>query len=282
MVDSTYQTKVYTKQGGDELVVANGGTATVESGGVLNVEEGGGLRRSGAVPAAAGSAQGDATALTAQRNAVTGADGTKGVKLPTAVAGDTVLVINTSSTAILKVYPATGAAINGLSANAAFSLGPGRSAQFEATSATQWYCAPLAVCTPTVNETNESANVLSSASTITLGAPSGTTQTATIQAKDSDGNNIAAVQRLEVYMCTDSAGATPSGTGVNTSVTATTGTVLKAHTAKLHLEVITDANGVAVLSFNNASGGGSYTDRVALVLPNGKLVVSNALAVANA
>lgn len=35
MVDTTYQPKVYRKQGGDELVVANGGKITVEEGGAI-------------------------------------------------------------------------------------------------------------------------------------------------------------------------------------------------------------------------------------------------------
>lgn len=37
MADATYGPKVYHKQGGDELVVASGGTLTVESGGLLSV-----------------------------------------------------------------------------------------------------------------------------------------------------------------------------------------------------------------------------------------------------
>lgn len=38
MADATYQPKVYRKQGGDELVVASGGSITVESGGALDLE----------------------------------------------------------------------------------------------------------------------------------------------------------------------------------------------------------------------------------------------------
>ena len=37
MTDSTYQPRVYKKQGGNELVVASGGAITVESGGSLTV-----------------------------------------------------------------------------------------------------------------------------------------------------------------------------------------------------------------------------------------------------
>lgn len=39
--DTTYTTKVYHKQGGDEEVVANGGQITVESGGEIEIESGG-------------------------------------------------------------------------------------------------------------------------------------------------------------------------------------------------------------------------------------------------
>jgi hypothetical protein len=41
MADTTYQPKVYNKQGGDELIVASGGELKVESGGATSVESGG-------------------------------------------------------------------------------------------------------------------------------------------------------------------------------------------------------------------------------------------------
>jgi hypothetical protein len=40
MTDGTYQAKVYTKQGGNELVVASGGKITVEAGGSIDVSAG--------------------------------------------------------------------------------------------------------------------------------------------------------------------------------------------------------------------------------------------------
>lgn len=92
---------------------------------------------------AAGSNQGDAAALARGFNVVTGADGTKGVILPTAAPG-LIVTLKGVTAGVLKVYPATGATINGLSANAAISLASGLiPATFQASSATQWYTLPL-------------------------------------------------------------------------------------------------------------------------------------------
>lgn len=44
---SSYETKVYKKQGGDELVVESGGTITVKSGGTLNIESGAAVKAGG-------------------------------------------------------------------------------------------------------------------------------------------------------------------------------------------------------------------------------------------
>ena len=72
--------------------------------------------------AAAGSAQGDATALVAGRlNTVSGADNTKGVVLP-AAATLPVLVYNEHASNGLKVYPASGDDINDGTANAAVTI----------------------------------------------------------------------------------------------------------------------------------------------------------------
>ena len=92
---------------------------------------------------AAGSTQGDAAQLYHGMNVVTGADGTKGVILPTAVPGMIVYLKGVTS-AVLKVYPKTGGAINALSANAALSMTTGLMPSiFIATSTTQWYTIPL-------------------------------------------------------------------------------------------------------------------------------------------
>lgn len=93
---------------------------------------------------AAGSAQGDAAALADGLNVVAGADDTKGVVLPAATAGRVVLIKSTVANKILKVYPATGDAINALSANGALSLASGPTPVIlVAYDTTTWYTFPL-------------------------------------------------------------------------------------------------------------------------------------------
>lgn len=72
--------------------------------------------------AGAGSAQGNATSLTAQLSYVTGADNTVGVVLPAASPGLTRMVYNMEAANGLKVYPASGDDINDGSANAAVTI----------------------------------------------------------------------------------------------------------------------------------------------------------------
>ena len=87
---------------------------------------------------AAGSSQGDATALTKAFNVVSTVSGGQGVVLPTAVAGMRITVVNTSG-ATLLVYPASGAAINALATNAGYSLPTIGRLDYIAISSTQWY-----------------------------------------------------------------------------------------------------------------------------------------------
>lgn len=90
---------------------------------------------------AAGSAQTDATTLSASMCVVAGADGTKGVILSGDV-GDEVWVFNNSAST-LKVYPDSGAAIavagTGLgSANSAFSQLTYKTTIYKKITTTQW------------------------------------------------------------------------------------------------------------------------------------------------
>lgn len=95
-----------------------------------------------ATVAAAGSLQADATAMTTGFTLVSGADATKGVKLPTAAAG-LVCIVKNNAAAALKVYPFSGDAINAIAADSAISLGNNTSAVFVAYDATTWYTVPL-------------------------------------------------------------------------------------------------------------------------------------------
>jgi len=153
MADASYGPKNYTKQGGATRVVASGGAIDIESGGALQIAgvdvtttlTANKARSSGTqyeTVAAAGSAQGDAAAMSADFVLVTGADATKGVILPTPVAGR-VLMLKNNTNAVLKVYPATGGAINAIAANGAMSLAALVGAVFVASSTTQWFTIPL-------------------------------------------------------------------------------------------------------------------------------------------
>lgn len=71
--------------------------------------------------AAAGSSVSDAAVVVYQHTRVSGADGTVGVILPAKSAGGSIIITNTAN-AVLKVYPPTGGAIDGGSANAAISV----------------------------------------------------------------------------------------------------------------------------------------------------------------
>ena len=94
------------------------------------------------ITAGATQTQAGATALTKDINRVTtvGADN-DGVKLPTASAGLEILIINADAGQDIQIWPNTGDAINGGSANAVDSsaLGEGATRRYIAADATNWY-----------------------------------------------------------------------------------------------------------------------------------------------
>jgi len=95
--------------------------------------------------AATGSTNADAAAISAATYicVVTAADATKGAILPAMVDGQTIKVKNNAA-AVLKVYPFSGAAINGLTATTgALSMAANTIADFTRTSSTQIYSTPL-------------------------------------------------------------------------------------------------------------------------------------------
>lgn len=90
--------------------------------------------------AAAGSTQGTATVLAKEISVVTTMTPTtaSGVRLPDAITGMAVTVINVSSGTI-NVYPGVGASIDSITTNNPFPLGAGARLQFVATSSAKWY-----------------------------------------------------------------------------------------------------------------------------------------------
>lgn len=75
-----------------------------------------------ATVAADGSDQTGASQLASDYNNITGADGSKGVKLPAVSTGRSIVVSNTDNSGALKVYPNTGGKINRGSANASVTV----------------------------------------------------------------------------------------------------------------------------------------------------------------
>jgi len=96
------------------------------------------------ITAGATQTQAGATALTTDINRVTVvATASDGVKLPTAVAGLEILIVNDDSTDALQVWPDTGDAIDGGAANAvdANTLAAGSARRYITTDATNWFTA---------------------------------------------------------------------------------------------------------------------------------------------
>lgn len=124
-------------------VTINSGKATLQNLTVTGTfTAAGGVQVAVSTIAAAGSSQATATQASFGLNVVSAGDGTKGIRLPTAVAGSIVFVKNTAAGA-LPIYPATGAQINAVGSNNAYSIATLTSTMLIAASATQWYSIPL-------------------------------------------------------------------------------------------------------------------------------------------
>jgi hypothetical protein len=95
------------------------------------------------VTVAAGSVQADATQIKSHGISMvhcTGANATKGVKLPGATKGKILFLKNSdAANAVLKVWPKSGDAINALGANNALSMAAKTAAVFVALDGTTWF-----------------------------------------------------------------------------------------------------------------------------------------------
>lgn len=116
---------------------------SVTAGATVTAGTGGFVMPVNASVAATGSTNADAAAVTGYGlTVVTAADGTRGVILPTAVAGGIIYIKSTAG--ILKVYPAAGGTINALTATTgAYSTAAAGVTILVASSTTQWYTFPL-------------------------------------------------------------------------------------------------------------------------------------------
>jgi hypothetical protein len=127
----------------------NSGTATLQSLTVTGSMTGsltGDVTLPVAAVAAAGSTNADAGVVAAYGVVhATGADGTKGIKLPTAAAGKVVIVKNAdAANAILKVYPGASDKINGGTATTgSLSMAAKTAAMFIALDDVDWFTVPL-------------------------------------------------------------------------------------------------------------------------------------------
>ena len=102
--------------------------------------------------AAIGSDAAGAAVLADQVNVVTASNGAKGVALPAAaITEGPIWVINSVAASALLVYPVSGGddTING---SASVTLGPGQTGMFIPTSATEWYCAGVALISATATK----------------------------------------------------------------------------------------------------------------------------------
>jgi len=128
-----------------ELVSGTTITGAVISGGPVSgttVTATGDLYVASATVAATGSTQADAAQLAGGFTLVSGADATKGVKLPAAAAGRVVILKN-GANAVLKVWPSTDDAINAITANSNYVLAANTSSILVAYDSTTWYSVPL-------------------------------------------------------------------------------------------------------------------------------------------
>lgn len=89
--------------------------------------------------AAAGTATGDAVAIVESVSYVTGADGTKGARLPAATTGSIFIVQNNGASA-LKLYPHTGGAIGAAATDASVSIAANAFVLCYKAGTNLWFC----------------------------------------------------------------------------------------------------------------------------------------------
>ena len=121
-------------------VPAAGSFTTLTSTGAVTASAG--FIMPSATVAATGTNQATAAAIATGFTLVSAADGTKGILLPAAAAGRT-CVIKNNAAAVLKIWPASGDAVNAIAADSNYVLASLTSTLLVAYDATTWYSVPL-------------------------------------------------------------------------------------------------------------------------------------------
>jgi hypothetical protein len=113
-------------------------------------------------------------ALTKDINVITTASNSpSGATLPTATAGRKIIIVNKGAN-IVNVYPASGAAIDALAANASVALAVGGWIEFDASSTTQWYSSLNATASTVTTNANLTGPITSVGNTTSVASQTGT------------------------------------------------------------------------------------------------------------
>lgn len=111
---------------------------------------------------------------------------------------------------------------------------------------------------------------------LTVGAEASDAIEVTLQVKDAGGSSLSANYLIRVWLGDASMGGL-TATAPNTDLTVTTGTELEEITSKKQINLITDANGTAVVKVDNAAGA---TDTWYLMAElDGKVFASGAITI---
>lgn len=234
--------------------------------------------------AAAGNSAGTAAVIVNQVTAVTGADNAKAVALPAAATTTgPFLIINTSASATLPVYPVNGGNdnINSLAEDAAFTMGPGKAAWFIPTSATQYYVDEDAAITASYLEINKltgatfsvaEANTLTGVPVSVTGAAvsaQGTVSAQFIFLNAAGTTGITTSFQGVAHISTTALG---NDYGVVSGITAATNGALVAPSSGTFIFTTTTSGRLGVNITNGAS-----TSYISFTLPGGKVKVSPAM-----
>lgn len=109
-----------------------------------------------------------------------------------------------------------------------------------------------------------------------IGSETGEVINVGIQVKDADGDNVAAALPLLCFVCSDALGETVEAIPDVTVAVGTDGEITVTRVANEDFTLVTEATGHADLDFTDA-GAGAETGYLAIRLPNGTYVVSDAL-----